>query len=73
MSLVLGLRKEGDKLYVKMSAPASMYPLKVKLYNDSWGIHITCTHHGATRLFVDGKECDFIPVDGKSHTAELKI
>ena len=73
VELVFGLRFEGKKLYVKPSAPKAVYPIEIKLYKDFSHISIKSAGLEGKRLFVDGKEAEFIPLDGKNHVAELKI
>ena len=70
----LGLRLEGDRLTLSPHLPASMpgYTARIRRKGGEIRIRVERTKD-APGLTVDGEPAGFVPLDGRDHTACLRL
>ena len=69
---VLGLKKRGNKLYVKPSVPSGWDSFEVNAALDGAEYCVKSKRTGRNVLRVDGREAEYIPLDGKAKDIEVE-
>ncbi len=67
---LLGIKRKNNVLYIEPSLPRSWNGYGAQMDIDGTRIALTVEKDG-DRLTVDGKACEFVPLDGKRHTVSL--
>lgn len=66
-SVILGLKKQGDKLYFHPICPPSFGSFSYTIFLNGARLHVEILPQTEPYLTVDGKKADFLLLDGKNH------
>ncbi|NMP37160.1 MAG: hypothetical protein GX051_03400 [Clostridiales bacterium] len=70
---IMGLRREGERLYVRQSFPSFWESAQARLSISGTLINIKYERSQENSLTVDGAAAEYIPIDGKEHSAVRKF